>query len=101
MDDIQPRDKELWETARERAGFRAHFITYFLVNLLLWIIWGFVAYVINEGPTEQFPWPIFPLLGWGIGLVFHYMQVYRWKKKWTEKEYQKLIKQKETTNTNA
>lgn len=25
----------------------------------------------------NFPWVVFPLVGWGIGLAFHYVDVYR------------------------
>jgi len=27
--------------------------------------------------SANFPWVIFPLLGWGIGLTFHYVYGYR------------------------
>ncbi|MFC1974673.1 2TM domain-containing protein, partial [Chloroflexota bacterium] len=39
---------------------------YICVNILLIIIWAFVA-------GRGFPWFIFPLVGWGIGLLFHYL----------------------------
>ena len=39
---------------------------------LLWVVWA-VVYAFG-GPI--FPWPIFPLFGWGIGLTFHAWDVY-------------------------
>lgn len=49
---------------KERRDLRAHVLAYVLVNAALIGIWA-VA-----GPPWFF-WPAFPLLGWGIGLVFH------------------------------
>ena len=49
----------------ERSGFMVHLIVYILVNTML-VILNFV-YV----PTEI--WFFWPLLGWGIGLVLHYI----------------------------
>ena len=40
-----------------------------LVNAFLIVIWTTVA----EG---GFFWPIFPLVGWGIGIIFHAWDVY-------------------------
>jgi hypothetical protein len=38
------------------------------VNSFLWLVWG-VVWAAASGPW--FPWPLFPLGGWAIGLVFH------------------------------
>ena len=65
-------------TLRERAlarlkkkrDFTAHLLSYLLVNALLVVIWATVA-------GGGFFWPIFPLLGWGIGVFFHGWDVYR------------------------
>jgi hypothetical protein len=106
MENNEVKDKELWEDARERASFKVHLITYILVNIFLWIIWAFVKYVIKSEHVDQdtnsiIPWPLYPLAGWGIGLIFHYMKVFHWKHKWTQKEYEKLVKQKEKANTDT
>ena len=101
MENNEIKDKEMWEDAQERAGFKVHLTTYILVNLFLWIIWGFSQYVIDVDNLSVVPWPVYPMAGWGIGLIFHYMRVYHWKNKWTQKEYEKLMKQKEKTNTNT
>ena len=58
---------------QERRKFRAHLIVYVLVNSLLWLIWGILF--ATGGPW--FPWPVFPLVGWGIGLAFHAGETYR------------------------
>jgi hypothetical protein len=52
---------------RQQAGWRIHFAVYAAVQVLLFATWGIVW---ATGGTA-FPWPIFPLLGWGIGVVAH------------------------------
>jgi hypothetical protein len=57
----------------ERRGFKIHAWVYALVNTglitLNALLWAFTA--------ADFPWAIFPLIGWGIGLTFHYVDVIR------------------------
>jgi hypothetical protein len=47
----------------EVRGFYAHLFMYVLVNVVL--------LVINLIFTPQFLWFLFPLFGWGIGLLAH------------------------------
>jgi 2TM domain len=54
---------------RKRAEFRANVLAYVLVNSLLVGNWA----VTGAG----FFWPVFPILGWSIGLAFHAWDVYR------------------------
>ena len=43
-------------------GWRVHLITYLAVIAgLLWLIWALTG--------AGYPWPIWPMLGWGVGLV--------------------------------
>jgi hypothetical protein len=53
----------------KRAEFRNHALAYLLVNGMLIAIWA-----ITSG---GFFWPMFPILGWGIGLAFHALETYR------------------------
>jgi hypothetical protein len=55
-----------------RIGFRIHLGVYVAVQLLLVATWALTSY--DDG-TFGHPWFIYPLLGWGIGLVAHYMAV--------------------------
>ena len=48
---------------RKKAEFRSHLTSYVLVNALLVGIWAFTG--------QGYFWPIWPLLGWGVGIVFH------------------------------
>jgi hypothetical protein len=81
--------KKAEKRAEEKMGFFVHFCVYILVNVLLICVWWFT----NEG--DVFPWFIFPLIGWGIGLVAHFIGVYatsNFLEKMTEKELRKLKK---------
>jgi vacuolar-type H+-ATPase subunit I/STV1 len=57
------------ERLEKRAEFRNHLYAYLLVNGMLSVIW----FVTSGGLF----WPIFPILGWGIGLTFHALDTYR------------------------
>jgi hypothetical protein len=54
---------------RKRRGLQAHVLAYVMVNLLLNGIWLITT-------PGGFYWPVFPLLGWGIGLAFNVWDVY-------------------------
>ncbi|MGZ8619151.1 MAG: 2TM domain-containing protein, partial [Actinomycetota bacterium] len=60
-------DDELREMALARIArkqeFYAHLLAYVLVNGMLVAIWAMSG--------AGFFWPIFPILGWGIGVFFH------------------------------
>ncbi len=84
-----PTDEELRAIARksaeEKAGFYIHFTIYVIVNALLIVFWYYTG--------GGFPWFIFPLFGWGVGVAAHFMGVFHghaYSEKLTEKEYQKL-----------
>jgi len=52
-----------------KQEFYGHLLAYVLVNAMLIGIWA----VSGAG----FFWPIFPLLGWGIGIAFHAWDTFR------------------------
>ncbi|MBN2472079.1 MAG: protein kinase [Anaerolineae bacterium] len=58
--------RKIEKRLKEQQEFRTHVVIYIMVNLLLWFIW------LASG--AGFPWPFFPTLGWGIGIVAHYME---------------------------
>jgi hypothetical protein len=61
-DDDGLRDEAI-ERLKKKHDFYPHVIAYVLVNLFLVGIWA----VTGAG----FFWPVFPILGWGIGIAFH------------------------------
>ena len=44
--------------------------------------------------NDRLPWPVWPMLGWGIGIAFHYASAYVTPKgNAVDKEYEKLKQQ--------
>ena len=52
-----------------RLAFRSHLTAYAIVNA------GLVAIYLTTSAGDYF-WPIWPMLGWGIGLAAHAVTVY-------------------------
>lgn len=86
----QQNDDALWQIAKKRAAFKKQLVSYFFVNCLLVAIWMLGTFKSNE--TNYF-WPIWPILGWGVGLAFSYADAYYTNNLFsTQKEYEKLRK---------
>jgi len=66
--DEELRDRALKQLKKKR-DFTANVFAYVVVNTFLVGIWA----VTGSG----FFWPIFPILGWGMGLIFHAWDVYQ------------------------
>ncbi|MBU3743830.1 MAG: 2TM domain-containing protein [Sediminibacterium sp.] len=80
------RDNHLWRIAQARVSFKKHLLIYVLVNLMLVGIWFF-----SGSDYNQYFWPKWTLMGWGIGILSHYLQAYQTSSLFsTEKEYEKL-----------
>ena len=70
----QYREAEFGYTLKEsQKGFVAHVIVFGLVMTSL--IAMNVSFIVFT--DADFPWAIFPLVGWGIGLTFHDVYGYR------------------------
>src|SRR5436190_864825 len=63
------KEKELWKIAKKRVGFRKHLATYIIVNAMFWALWWFT----DKDDDSSFPWPVWPMLGWGIGIAFDFI----------------------------
>ena len=60
------------QNLKAKRDFWSHFATFAGVNVFLILIWAVT------GGTDEFFWPIFPLIGWGVfGILPHYWSVYR------------------------
>ena len=88
-------DNELRRNAREIAeaklGFYIHLSAYAIVNSLIFMGWWFSGAVY----VWIFPWFVFPLFGWGAGILVHYICVFPtphsgYIESKAEQEYQKL-----------
>src|SRR2546425_3163245 len=78
--------------AEARYGFRWHLAIYIIVNLGLVAIWYYTG--------AGFPWPIFPILFWGLGVLGHYWGAYHTTGGgWIERETQKILQEDEDRKT--
>jgi len=62
------RDRAI-KRLKKRRDFFAHLLVYVLVNAFVVAIWALTN-------PDGFFWPIFPLAGWGIGLVMNAWDVF-------------------------
>ncbi len=93
MNNEQRKDDELWQMAKARVGFRWSFASYFIVNAMLVVIWFFTS------GADSYFWPIWSMLGWGVGIAFQYFHAYHGNKiSSAEQEYEKLKKEQELSN---
>jgi hypothetical protein len=59
--------------AESRRGFKIHAVVYALVMTGLIVLNSLlIAYT-----DANFPWVVFPFVGWGIGLTLHYVYGFR------------------------
>ncbi len=86
------KNKKNYELAKNRVekriGFMIHAAVYVLVNA------GLITLNLIRSPDKL--WFIWPLGGWGLGVLFHAIKVFgpgsasNWKEKMIEKEQSKL-----------
>lgn len=95
MEILDGKDPELWKIAQKRASFKRHLTTYLIINGFFWLIW----FMGRGHYYGGLPWPVWPMLGWGIGLAFNYFDAYQGDKNTlAEREYEKMKKERENKN---
>jgi hypothetical protein len=55
---------------KKRRDFSGHLLVFVLVNAFFVVIWAMTN-------PDGFFWPVFPIVGWGIGVVLNAWDVYR------------------------
>lgn len=82
--DVYIRAKEQVKKERE---FHGNLISYIVI---------IPALAIFNYLTSNFPWVLFPIFGWGLGVTIHAMSVYGWNpffgKNWEERKIKDLMK---------
>ena len=68
MDEYQDRRADAIKRLKARRDFKTHLVVYIVVNLALIGIWAISG-------VDYF-WPIWVILGWGVGLVLNAWDVY-------------------------
>lgn len=75
------------KTAEEKVGFFVHLGIYVGINLFMIVTWA-----VTSG-LDSFPWPVFVLHPWGIGLIAHFISAFAGPsmiETMTEKEFRKM-----------
>ena len=83
--DEQAKYQEAKERVEEIKGFYFHLISYIVVNAVL--------VVINLLTSPEYLWFIWPIIGWGVGLVIHAFTVFSnlWGKSWEERKIREIM----------
>jgi hypothetical protein len=68
MNDEEDRRTAAMKRLTDKRDFRNHVAAYVIVNSMLVVIWA-----LSSG---GYFWPMWPMLGWGIGLAFNAWAVY-------------------------
>lgn len=85
------RDEQLWNTAKKRARFKKSLFSYVIINAFLWAIYWITTGRHNPFVFKASVWPMWVMLGWGIGLAFQYFEAYQGSKEdLVQEEYEKL-----------
>jgi len=80
----QLTEQQLRELAHKRVEFRTHLVVYCVIIGGLWLIWYFTGH--------GYKWPMWPMAGWGVGLLFHYLFEYSSSNLLSEEEEFKRLK---------
>lgn len=87
----EQRDEKLWKIAKRRADFQDSLIGFVVITVICWAIWFFTS---GQKEINGTPWPLWVMLGLGIGLVLKFIRAYKTDKdSLAEKEYDKLKNQ--------
>lgn len=90
----EQKDEKLWRMAKKRASFKQNLASYLIINALLWGIWWYTQG--RHSRNMDWPWPLWVMIFWGMGVIFNYLDAYRGDKEtMAEKEYEKLKKQQD------
>ena len=75
---------------------RAHGVTYVPVNCGLWVIWALT----DRHHDGGLPWPIWPTVFWGIGVVMSGLGAYGdfGRPQRTQRQYERLVREQGTNN---
>ncbi|HEX9065779.1 MAG TPA: 2TM domain-containing protein [Streptosporangiaceae bacterium] len=85
--EVQTSREQAIAQLKKRRDFHAHLLVYVLVNACIVAIWAVAS-------PHVFFWPVFPIAGWGIGLVMNAWEVY-WRRPITEHDIRREIEREE------
>ncbi len=80
-------DTQLRDHAIHRIRARQHFH----VNLAFFLAMAVYFVFLWARSDAGYFWPIWPLVGWGVGLAFHGLHVYGWDRQISEERIDREI----------
>jgi 2TM domain len=87
MEIIPNPDDKLWRIAKKRASFKRNVFNWIVINAFLWFIWA----IGDRHDAMGIPWPVWPTVGWALGLIFQFLGAYGGDtKSLEEKEFENL-----------
>jgi len=95
----QYTEEERYYKARKRVeeikGFYGNLVSFIVVNIFLMVL--------NLTTSPNHLWFFWPLLWWGIGVVFHGLKVFNYmpffSKDWEEKKIKEFMEKEEQTKS--
>lgn len=85
LDKVQ--DDVLWKVAKKRSAFKISVAIFIVINAFLVGLWYFTT------GLHSYFWPAWAMLGWGLGIVFQFVDAYMTNGLFSEeKEFEKLKK---------
>jgi hypothetical protein len=85
-------------TSYLRAKERVEKIKGFYGNLASYCVVIPILIIINLNSPHNFQWFWFPMLGWGLGVLFHAFETFGYGKSWEEKKIQEILNKQNNTN---
>ena len=87
------------DTAFFRAKERVEKLKGFYGNLTSYCIIIPILIIINLNSPYYFQWFWFPMLGWGLGLIFQAFETFGYGKTWEEKKIQEILNKDKTSDS--
>ena len=95
MEDFKKADRYIRakERVTEIKGFYSHlFIYLIMIPIFIWMNYR----------STSFPWAIFPIVGWGMGIIGHAVEAFSWNpilgKDWEQRKIREFMEEENRTN---
>ena len=89
--EISPEEEaKLAKMASRRTSFKIHLAIFLIANAFLWVVWYFLFK--GKEDTTFLKAILFVLIVWLLGVILHYLIVYKWTRSYKEKELTSLKK---------
>lgn len=90
MDNFHNSEQERYRRAKERVEELKGFYMHLGIYGVFVLVFLYLNYT-----TSSYPWAIFPIIGWGIGVVGHALTAFHWNpffsKDWEERKIKEYL----------